>query len=400
MKNFSEIKGSLLSVRGIHTAAVSCGIKKDKKDLAVIYSEVEGNAAGVFTTNAFRAAPVLISEAHLQNSRAQAIVVNSGNANACTGTVGFENARETAKITADALHLPINKVIVASTGMIGIQLPMDRIREGVAKAARDLRRSVPDESAEAIMTTDTFPKSVTVKINLPEHEVFLSGIAKGAGMIKPNMATMLCFLCTDAVISPRLLKKALLWATDQSFHVISIDGDMSTNDMVILLANGLAQNTPITEENDAFSLFQEALNFVTLQLALMIVRDGEGATKCIEILVRGARNKGEAKQIAHTIAESPLVKTAFHGERCLWGRILAAIGYSGISIIPDRVNLFYGPVQIVSKGAGTGQESAALEILKQKEIKIMVDLNLGGGEARVFTCDFSKDYVTINMGYS
>ncbi|MGA1876316.1 MAG: bifunctional glutamate N-acetyltransferase/amino-acid acetyltransferase ArgJ [bacterium] len=400
MKSFSEIKGSLRSVRGIHTAAVSCGIKKGRKDLAVIYSEVEGNAAGVFTTNVFRAAPVLISEAHLQNLRAQAIVVNSGNANACTGTVGLENAREMARVTADALHLPSDRVIVSSTGMIGTQLPMDNIREGITRAARGLSRSGPDEAVEAIMTTDTFPKSATVKIDLAGHEVFLSGIAKGAGMIKPNMATMLCFLCTDAAISPPLLKKALLWATDQSFHIISIDGDMSTNDMVILLANGLAQNNPITEEDETFALFQEALNFVTLQLALMIVRDGEGATKCIEILVRGARSQGEARQIAYTIAESPLVKTAFHGERCLWGRILAAIGYSGISIIPDRVDLFYGPIQIVSKGAGTGQESAAVDILKQKEIKVVADLNLGYEEARVFTCDFSKDYVTINMGYS
>ena len=392
--------GGLSSVRGIKTCGISCGIKKDKKDLAIIYSEKECTAAGVFTINPFRAAPVIVSEVHLQDSVAQAIIVNSGNANACTGADGLKDAQEMAEIGASALQIPSDRIIVSSTGMIGKRLPMDNIRKGIFAASAQLSRSVHSDAAEAIMTTDTFAKSVAVEIDLSGHKVCLAGIAKGSGMIKPNMATMLSFLCTDASIEAPLLKKAFRQAVDQSFHTITVDGDSSTNDMVILLANGLAQNTCLTEENSDFVKFQEALNFVTLQLAKMIVRDGEGATKFVEIVVRKARSREEARQIAYTIAESPLVKTSFAGERCLWGRILAAIGYSGIPVEPDSIDLFYGPVQVVSKGTGTERESETATMMQGKEIRITVDLNLGQEVARIYTCDLSREYVTINMGYS
>ena len=393
--------GGLSSVRGILTAGVSCGIKKDdKKDLAIIYSEKECTAAGVFTINPFRAAPVIVSEAHLQDSLAQAVIVNSGNANACSGPEGLKDAKEMAQIGASALKISSNRIIVSSTGMIGRRLPMDKIRQGIFAASAQLSRSVHGEASEAIMTTDTFAKSVAVEMELCGQKVYLAGIAKGAGMIKPNMATMLSFLCTDASIEAPLLKKALQQAVDQSFHAITIDGDTSTNDMVILLANGLAQNTCLTEEDSHFAAFQEALNFVTLQLARMIVRDGEGASKFVEIVVRKARSREEARQIAYSIAESPLVKTSFAGERCMWGRVLAAIGYSGIPVEPDCISLFYGPVQVVSKGTGTGREAETATMMQGKEIRITVDLNLGQEEARIYTCDLSREYVTINMGYS
>ena len=400
MEKFIQIEGGLHNVKGIYTAGVSCGIKKGNKDLAIIYSEKESQAAGVFTTNIFRAAPVLITQKHLQNSRAQAIVVNSGNANACTGSMGLKNAQEMAKITAKALHLAEGNVLVASTGIIGTSLPMDKIREGISSAAGQLTHIGPDKAAEAIMTTDTFPKSMAVEMNLSGKKSYLAGIAKGAGMIKPNMATMLSFLYTDASIDAQLLKKALKEAVDQSFNTITIDGDTSTNDMVILLSNGLAKNNTLTEENTDFFIFQEALHFVTRQLARMIIKDGEGATKFIEIHVTGARNKKEAKHIAYTIAESPLVKTAFFGERCLWGRIIAAIGYSGVSLKPEKIDLFYGPIQIISEGISTGREIEVAKILKQKEIKITVNLNIGQEEAKILTCDLSKEYIAINMGYS
>ena len=400
MNQFKKIEDDLTSVRGIYTAGVSCGIKKDKKDLAIIYSEKESRAAGVFTNNVFRAAPVLVSQEHLQDQRARAIVVNSGNANACTGSVGLQNAREMAKITAKTLHLTEKTVLVASTGIIGTQLPMDKIRAGIKKAAEQLTHSGPDKAAEAIMTTDTFPKSMAVEMNLSGKKCYLAGIVKGAGMIKPNMATMLGFLCSDVSIEIPLLKKALQKAVDQSFNTLTIDGDTSTNDMVIILANGLAQNNPIAEENKDFSLFQKALYFVTRQLARMIIQDAEGATKFIEILVKGARSLKEAKQIAYSIAESPLVKTSFFGERCLWGRIMAAIGYAGVSINPDKIDLYYGPIQLISKGISTGREIETSEILKQKEIQITVNCNLGNDEAKILTCDLSKEYITINMGYS
>ncbi|MEW6378110.1 MAG: bifunctional glutamate N-acetyltransferase/amino-acid acetyltransferase ArgJ [bacterium] len=394
--------GGLSLVRGILTAGVNCGIKKNKKDLAIIYSETVCTAAGVFTINPFRAAPVIVSESHLQNSLAQAIVVNSGNANACTGAAGLEDAEKMADITADALHISSDKVIVASTGMIGQRLPMDKIRDGILAASAKLSNSADSqEAAEAIMTTDTFLKSVAVEMDLSGRKVYLAGIAKGAGMIKPNMATMLSFLCTDAAIEPKLLNKALRQAVDQSFHAITIDGDTSTNDMVIILANGLAHNTCLAEENDPdFARFQDAMNHVTLKLAKMIVRDGEGARKFVEITVRRARDREEARQIAFAVAESPLVKTSFSAGRCMWGRILAAVGYAGIPIEPDKIDVFYGPVQVVSKGLGTGKDAEANTIMEAKELQITIDLDLGREEAKIYTCDLSTEYVTINMGYS
>ncbi len=402
MDKIYEIEGGINSVKGIYSAGVCCGLKEGKEDLALIYSEKISDAVGVFTTNAFQAAPVLVTQEHLKQKRAQAIIINSGNANACTGKIGFDNANQMAQLTASALNLPTESVLVASTGMIGKQLPMGKISSGIKKAADNLNRLSTDTTARAIMTTDTFPKEIAIEMELSsERKARLAGIAKGSGMIRPNMATKLCFLCTDLSIKPTILEKIFRKAVNQSFNNITVDGDMSTNDMALLLSNGLAGNACCREcDLEDLATFQDALTYVCAHLAKMIIQDGEGATKMIEISVQGALKQEEAKRAAYAIAESPLVKTSFFGERCLWGRILAAIGYCGIRVNPELVDVYYGPIQIVSKGTGTNQEAEAEKILQQKHINLLVNLHLGSEQAKILTCDLSKEYVTINMGYS
>lgn len=401
MKSYLQIKGALSTVQGFQTSSVHCGLKKVNKDLLLIFSEKPSCASGVFTKNLVQAAPVIISKNHLQNAQAQAIIINSGNANACTGQQGLNDALEMATKTAQLLNISTEQVLVCSTGVIGKHLDMEKIRLGISQAVQDLGQSSDQEVMEAIMTTDTFPKSSSVEITLGGKKVYLAGIAKGAGMIKPNMATMLCFLLTDVAISPNLLNLALHNAIEQSFNTITIDGDTSTNDTALILANGLANNPKLEEKNNDFSLFQEALNFVTHSLAHMIVQDGEGATKCIHLKILKARTYEEAKQIGYCIAESPLVKTALCGQRCLWGRIMAAIGYAGVSSIrSEQIDIFYGPIQVVEKGQGTEKITEAEIYLKEKEITITIDLNQGKAEAIIYTCDLSRDYVTINMAYT
>ncbi|NOX96512.1 MAG: bifunctional glutamate N-acetyltransferase/amino-acid acetyltransferase ArgJ, partial [Nitrospirae bacterium] len=330
-----EIKGGITTPRGFQAAGIKCGLKENKKDLALLLSEVPARAIALLTTNRIQAAPLKITKEHLRDSRAQAIIINSGNANACTGRKGLSDARLMTQLTARNLQIKEKDVLVASTGIIGRPLPINKISRGIEKLRQKLTVEEKSSAAEAIMTTDTFPKEIAVKIRIKGKEVFIGGMAKGAGMVAPHLATMLAFITTDALIAKQALKKALKDSVDKSFNMITIDGDMSTNDMVVILANGLAQNEEIETGEKSFKCFQEALDFVTLSLAKMLVADGEGATKFVEIKVKNAQDSREAKKAACAIANSVLVKTALFGEDANWGRIMAALGQSGIKLKED-----------------------------------------------------------------
>ncbi len=394
--------GGVTTPKGFYAAGVHCGVKKVKKDLALMYSEAPARAAGIFTTNKVPAAPVTVDKQQLERSSTfRAILVNSGNANACTGERGFNDAWDMVHSTADALSIGDREVLISSTGVIGQYLPMDRIETGVREAAAMLDAYAHTGAAEAIMTTDKFSKELAVTVSLNGMEVKIGGMAKGSGMIAPNMATMLAFITTDANISTELLQSTLKQAADHSFNRISVDGDTSTNDMVLVLANGLAGNLKLTDQNDpAYRQFYEAFEYVLVRLSKMIVMDGEGATKFIEICVTDAESEDAAVRAAKAIANSNLVKTALHGEDANWGRILAAVGYSGIEFNPDCVEIFFGDVPILRKAYSIDfSEDDAKRVLSQKEIKITVDLNQGNATASFWTCDLSKDYVAINANY-
>lgn len=397
----NAIEGGITAPRGFKAAGISCGIKnEDKKDLALIYSEVMAKAATAFTTNQIKAAPLKVSAEHIKDERAQAIVINSGCANAATGKKGIEDAKEMTRATAKILGIEKENVLVASTGTIGTFLPMDKIIKGIKEAEEKLSREGGGDAAQAIMTTDTFPKEVAIELETGGKKVIIGGMAKGAGMISPHLATMLSFITTDVTISGKLLKKALKASIDRSFNMITVDGEESTNDMVIILANGLAGNKEINMEGEDFKKFYSGLDKVTLKLAKMIVKDGEGATKFIEVEVKNALKWEEAKRIAFSVANSLLVKTALFGEDANWGRIMAAIGNSGVKIEEDKIDIYLGDLQLASFGCGvrfSGEE--AKNILKGKEIKIIVDLNLGKESTKVWTCDLTPEYVKINAHY-
>ena len=395
------IRGGITAPKGFKASAVNCGIKKRRKDLALIYSDIPARATALFTTNRIQAAPLIIAREHLRNSRAQSIIINSGNANACTGPRGLDNARLMAKLTAEQLGIKEEDILVASTGIIGKPLPMDYVEKGVRKLVPSLSRQGGREAAQAIMTTDTSVKDMAVKIQLRDKKIRVGGMAKGAGMISPHLATMLVFLTTDALISKEALRKALKVSVDKSFNSITIDGAMSTNDMVVILANGLAKNDEIRDSGEDFSRFQEALDRVTLYLAKMMVADGEGATKFIEVKVKNAKNFLEAKRAASSIANSNLVKTALYGEDPNWGRIMAALGQAAVELNEGKVDIRLGRQLIVKGGKEKKFDSAKVKkIMAEPEIKITVDLNLGKGEATFWTCDLSEDYVRINSRYS
>ncbi len=407
-----EIKGGITAPRGFKAAGISCGIKKGgkpplkrgaaeaAKDLALIYSEVMAKAAAVFTTNQVKAAPLKVSAEHIKDEKAQAIVINSGIANAATGKKGLKDAEEMTQATAQILGIEKENVLVASTGTIGTFLPMNKIAEGIKEAKGKLSGEGGGDAASAIMTTDTFPKEVAVELDIGGKRSVIGGMAKGAGMIFPHLATMLSFITTDVAIGGELLKKALKSSIAKSFNTITVDGEESTNDMVVILANGLAGNEEIDKENEDFKKFSSGLDEVTLKLAKMIVKDGEGATKFIEIEVKNALKLEDAKRIAFSIANSLLVKTAIFGEDANWGRIMAAIGNSGVKIEEEKIDIYLGNLKLASKGCGIGfNGKMAKKILKGKEIKIIVDLNLGEKSAKVWTCDLTPDYVKINAHY-
>ncbi len=397
----NECQGGVTAPLGFTAAGIYCGIRKVKKDIAMIVSEVPATVAGVFTLNKTQAAPVLVDKVQLGRSlTCSAIVVNSGNANACTGERGLNDAWEMVKATATVLNVAQSQVMVSSTGVIGQYMPMEKIVPAISELAKNLSKTGSKDAAEAIMTTDTFSKEVAVQFTLASSVITIGGIAKGSGMIAPNMATMLAFVTTDLAIPQDLLMKALKGANNRSFNRISVDGDMSTNDKVLLLANGLAKNRPFTENSEEYQLFAAALEYVLIKLAKMIAKDGEGATKLIEIMVKGARSEDEAAQAARAVANSNLVKTAIHGADANWGRILAAVGYSGIDFNPDIVEIFFGDLPILRQNYEIVlDEEKAKELLVRDTVNIVVNLNQGEQFARFWTCDLTKDYVHINASY-
>jgi len=391
-----------MEIKGFKFAAVEAAIKKPgRKDLALIYSETPALVAAVFTTNKVKAAPVLLDEERVKACNCRALVVNSGNANACTGAKGMADAVEAARLVAEKLGVAEESVLVASTGVIGVPLPMDRLRGAIPALAGKLGTSTLDDIASAIMTTDTFPKLETRQGTAGGKVYTIAGVAKGAGMIMPNMATMLAFLVTDAALEPAFLWQAFRAGVDRSFNAITVDGDTSTNDTALIMANGRAENPSLAAGTADAAQFVALLNDILLSLAKQIVRDGEGATKFVEIRVRGSVSDAEARLAAMAVANSNLVKTAFFGQDANWGRIFAAVGYSGAKVDQTRTELFFDDVRMVKDGifAGGDAEVRGTEVLQRKEFTVTVDLHMGEGEATVYTSDLSYEYVKINADY-
>jgi len=397
----NECSGGITAPLGFRAAGMYCGIRKVKKDIAMIVSGAPATVAGVFTLNKTQAAPVLVDKIQLKRSPlCSAIVVNSGNANACTGERGLNDAWEMVRATAVALNIPETQVMISSTGVIGQYMPMDKISPAIAELAGKVSKNGNLDAAEAIMTTDTFAKETAVKFTLGGKTVTIGGVAKGSGMIAPNMATMLAFVTTDIALDQALLTKALRGANNRSFNRITVDGDMSTNDMVLVLANGMARNAPIVDNSEEYQLFAAALEYVLIKLAKMIAKDGEGATKLIEIMVKGAKSEEEAAQAARAVANSNLVKTAIHGADANWGRILAAVGYSGIDFNPDEVEIAFGDLPVLRRNYEIVlDEEKAKDLLLKDNVMIVVNLNQGSQFARFWTCDLTKEYVHINASY-
>ena len=393
--------GSVTSPRGFTAAAVAAEIKyTGRTDLAIVYSKVPAQAAAVYTLNRFKAAPLRVTEENISNGVAQAIVVNSGIANAGMGAEGMRLAREMSDCAAEALDIAKDDVIVASTGVIGMPLPMDRVKAGVQKAAKALYPDGGHDAAKAIMTTDTVCKEMAVQLRIDGKLVTIGAMAKGSGMIHPNMATMLGFITTDVNIDNKALLAAFKANIDDSFNMVSVDGDTSTNDMVVILANGQAGNTLLTEESPDFPAFKQALREICIEMAQKIAGDGEGATKLVECTVTGAATKEDARLAAKAIIASSLVKTAIYGNDANWGRIACAAGYSGAQFDPDKVNIFIGDVQVAQNGMGLEfDEAKATETLKQKKVNILVKFNIGTEEATAWGCDLTYDYVSINADY-
>jgi glutamate N-acetyltransferase/amino-acid N-acetyltransferase len=396
---FSVIKsGTITSPKGFLAGAVEASIKGlGKLDLGILYSEQPCVAAGVFTTNSIKSAPVTLSKKHLKDGKAQAVVVNSGCANACTGDSGVTDALEMTRLTAGKLGLSTKNVLVASTGVIGVPLPMEKVRAGV-------RRILPSkdgghELALAMMTTDTFPKEIAVAVKSKAGKFTIGGVAKGAGMIHPDMATLLAFLTTDAVVDADFLRSSLQKSVARTFNMVTVDGDTSPSDTVLILANGLAGTVAVAEENG--QLFQQALDEVCLYLTKCIAKDGEGATKSIEITVEGALSEAQARLAARTIAGSPLFRAAMHGNDPNWGRIVAAAGRSGARVNEKKIEVYLNDVCVMKYGAPTGfDEQKMRRSLADKEVSVKLCLNLGLGRAVAWGCDLSEEYVTINSAYT
>jgi len=389
-------------VPGFQASGIASGIKEEgRKDLALLYSEVPAKAAGVFTTNVFKAAPVLLDMERIKSGSARAVIVNSGNANAATGEEGYQDAVKMARFCAGALSIDEAQVLVASTGVIGRRLPIDKVAGSVSRLVKGLSPAGIPEAAEAIMTTDRYPKIQYREGAVGGSDVCICGIAKGAGMIEPGMATLLSFILTDADIEDAALKRALREAVDRSFNAISVDGCMSTNDTVLLLANGLAGNRRIRTSTRDYAVFSDMLADAMTELAKMIVRDGEGATKLIEIVVEGAKTAGDAKTVAYQIARSNLVKTAFYGGDPNWGRIISAAGAAGVALDPNAVELTFDGVPLFRQGQGiAGRLQELAEIMKRDHIRVVVTLGQGTKDFRVYSSDLTLDYVRINAHYT
>lgn len=392
---------SLVSPKGFTATGIHCGIKHKKKDLAVVISEVPASVAGVFTTNAIQAAPLKVTKDVVYNTKKmQAIFVNSGNANACTGKQGDLDALAMQQLASDQFNIAPELIGVASTGVIGEPLPMAPIIHGTAKLQPNDDLTGALDFAQAIMTTDTVMKNTSYATTIDGKEIVIAGVAKGSGMIEPNMATMLGFITTDANIDSEHLQAALSQVTEKTFNSITVDGDTSTNDMVLVLANGLAENNALTPDHPEWGTLVAALEMVSQDLAKLIAKDGEGATKLIEVNVTGAVSDEQARKIAKTVVGSPLVKTAVFGCDANWGRIIAAVGYSGMEINPETITIKLGDILVVEDSEPVKfSEDQAMNYLKQHEISISVDLHHGPGEGRAWGCDLTYDYVQINASY-
>lgn len=396
-----EIEGGLLAARGWRVAATCAHIKGstgDKFDLAVLSSERDCVAAGVFTTNLVKAAPVIWCQQHLPASNLRAIVVNSGNANACTGEQGMRDTEEMAQLAASHLGIEAAQVLVASTGVIGIPMPMERLRSGMGQLELG---SDGNAFIDAIMTTDTRRKQASVAFEAGGREVHVSGVTKGAGMIHPNMATMLCFVVSDAVVEGSMLPTLVKQAADRSFNMLTVDGDTSTNDTLVVLCNGAAENQPIKPETAEAALFEEAVETVCLSLARQMAADGEGASKLLEVRLTGAVNEVEARQAARAVVSSNLVKCAMYGNDPNWGRIMCALGYAGVTLDERHVDIAVNGHKLVSHGLGTGFDAtAASKAMRTDSIVVEVELGLGSGTATALGCDMTPDYVTFNADYT
>ncbi len=395
-----QVLGGITAAKGFRAAGLHCGIKRKKKDLALMVSEVPGSAAGVFTTNRVKAAPVIVCQERVQGGSLQAILICSGVANACTGERGLADAYALTRLVGEQLGVDASLVAATSTGVIGAPLPMDTIALGVQQIVQVISEEGSDDAAEAIMTTDTRPKQTALEVEIGGRTVRIGAMAKGSGMIHPNMATMLAFIATDARISPRALQTALSQAVNKSFNMITVDGDTSTNDSVLAIANGMSGCPEILVDTPEFEAFSAALTAVCVELAKMVVRDGEGASKLIEVNVRGAATDEDARLAAKAVATSNLVKTAVFGEDANWGRIVCAAGYSGADIDPERIDVYLGSIKVCENGQGLQfDEELASELLRERDVVILVDLKMGKGSARVWTCDLTYDYVKINASY-
>lgn len=399
---------TICSPIGFKASGIHCGLKKNllKKDLALIYSDVVASSCGVYTKNKVKGAPLIVTKHHLNNKKAQAIIINSGNANTCNGANGLSNAKKMTKLCAEELNIKNDNVLVASTGVIGVPLNIDAIKDGIPKLVNNLSSNFEEakNAALAIMTTDTTEKQAGIQLNIGGKKVTLAAMAKGSGMIHPNMATMLSFITTDISISPSLLKEALKKSVNISYNRISVDGDSSTNDMVLIMANGLASNETINEKNDDYNLFLEALTTLNIYISKKIAKDGEGATKLIECTVKNANSIEEAEALSKSVITSSLVKAAIFGSDANWGRILCALGYSGIDFAPEKVDVSFastaGEIFVCQDGASVSfNEAKAKEILLQDEIKILIDMKLASYEATTWGCDLTYDYVKINGDY-
>ena len=401
--DFEWTEGGITAVPGILAAGLHAGIKATAaRDLALVYSSTPATAAGVFTTNRVQGAPVKVSRERLRSGVAQAIVASSGCSNVATGEQGIRDAREMTEIVAKHLRIPDERVLVASTGIIGRYLPMEKIRPALPKLVKALSPQGSRAAAEGIMTTDTHPKEAALRVEIGGRRVTIGGIAKGTGMIHPLMGTMFCFIATDLGVERDALQGALRRAVGGSFNRISVDGDRSTSDTVVILANGLAENQPLARGDRRLRPFQQALDVLTQRLAVMLVKDGEGATLVIDVRVRGAKARRDAETAARSIANSPLFKTAMAGRDPNWGRVMSALGASGVALQEDRVAIWYGEEQVAAGGRlreGVRWDRVKAELAKP-EVTVTVDLGLGAAQEHIWTCDLTTDYVKINIGTS
>lgn len=395
-----EVEGGVTAAKGFLASGIRSGCKNGKRDLAVIYSQKPASVAGVFTQNKVKANPLIITRERVKKGIARVVVINSGNANACNGPRGMEDARSMTAEVSKLLGIAEEKVLVSSTGVIGQPMPMDKIIPGIGRAVAALSPGGGKDAAEAIMTTDTVTKETAVSLEVGGVTVTVGGMAKGSGMIHPNMATMLGFISTDAAVSPQVLQSALNYAVERTFNMITVDGDTSTNDMVLVMANGAAGGKKIEAGSEDFTLFREALLEVCTRLAVMIARDGEGATKLLEVKVINAPSEKDARLAARAVASSSLVKSAVFGKDANWGRILCAAGYSGADFNPEHVDIYIGEEQVAKDGGALNfSEERASEILSAEHVVILVDMKAGEYGATAWGCDLTYDYVKINADY-